>query len=87
VSKKKTTVELSARESRIKKSRNYMVREVADKDIDYSDIPALTDEQMRQFKPVSKEKREMFKQIVILNKTRPTLNRKQKRRSRKKKAL
>ena len=56
MSKKKTTVVLSARELRTKQSGNYTVKEVADHEINYSDIPELTEEQLKKFRPISKKK-------------------------------
>lgn len=55
--KKSSTVVLSARELRkLVKTEGIRFRHVADKDIDYSDIPRLTEEQMRQFQPVKRRK-------------------------------
>jgi hypothetical protein len=60
MSKKKSTFGLSARELRKKLSGSYMIKHIADKDIDCSDIPELTEEQMRKFRPMSKKKRAMI---------------------------
>jgi hypothetical protein len=51
--KRKTTTitESSARALLTKKKSEFTYRQVKDEDIDYSDIPELTQEQMRQFKP------------------------------------
>jgi hypothetical protein len=61
MSKKKTTVVLSVQELRKRKSGSYMIREVADEDIDCSEIPEFTEEQLRKFRPLSKKKRKLFK--------------------------
>lgn len=61
MSKKKSTVALSAPESRRKLSANYTVREVPDDEINLSDIPELTEDQLRQFRTLSKKKRSLFK--------------------------
>ena len=52
MAKKTITIsESSARELLTKKKSTFTSREVREEDIDYSDIPELTEEQMRQFKP------------------------------------
>lgn len=47
---KKTTTVLSAPELLARKSGKSMRRKVKDADIDFSDIPELTDEQLSKFK-------------------------------------
>lgn len=49
MSKKSITV-LSAQELLTKKSASFIKRTLDDSEIDYSDIPELTDEQLRKFK-------------------------------------
>lgn len=49
---RKRIVEYSLRELLTKK-RDYPVRHVKDSEIDYSDIPALSDEQLKNMKPVT----------------------------------
>lgn len=61
MSKKKTTVELSVPDLRTKKSETYMIRNIADEDIDYSDIPRTTKEQLKKFRPLSKRKQKLFR--------------------------
>ena len=47
---KKTITVLSARDLQTKRNGNFTKRKVEDSKIDYSDIPELSDEQLRKFK-------------------------------------
>jgi len=47
---KKTITELSALELRARRSGKFMSRRLKDSEIDFSDIPELTDQQLSQFK-------------------------------------
>lgn len=52
---KKNIVVLSAQELLERVKAGIPFRHVREEDIDYSDIPELTEEQMRQFKPFHKK--------------------------------
>jgi hypothetical protein len=47
---KKRTTGLSLQELLVLKKGDFTVRHVKDEDIDFSDLPELTDEQLKQFK-------------------------------------
>lgn len=61
MSKKRTTAASSVRESRKSRSVSYTTKNVLDEEIDCSDIPELTQEQLAKFRPLSKRKRKLFK--------------------------
>jgi hypothetical protein len=49
---KKNTVVLSARELQARAKKGFTKRIVREEDIDYSDIPKFSEDQLKQFKPV-----------------------------------